>query len=339
MKLPVILSKTADATIPVPYARMSNALIATLILLSFSILSPTRFLAQSPKPAQPAAAPVSQPALERHYVDGETITYRMTGVNHGHERTIRYEARAEGAVKKAPSGVFLEEFAWKNLHVNGQPFALSPASQEFRESVSLAPGFPFAIPDLSKVQPILIGPITDLLAFYADTMLTMRQTELVHAGDHVYVKNGAPNSWADGTYVVFGQDAIDFDITLQSIDQAAKVATVIVRHVPPAQPQIKMPAAWMLSPVGESPNNWVEVEKGQNGKFTAAVGRETFEAMIKISMDTGRILSATMDNPVDVLERDCDDAALTVCGSPVLYGIRRQITLDAEPAQAPNPSK
>jgi hypothetical protein len=38
-----------------------------------------------------------------------------------------------------------------------------------------------------------------------------------------------------------------------------------------------------------------------------------------------------MDNPVEVLERTCNDAALSDCGSPVRYGIRRQITLDAQP--------
>lgn len=337
MKLPVFQSMVTNTAMRLSAARMRYALLPAFVLFSFTLCLPAALLAQSPKPAQPAPAPT--PTLARHYQEGETIAYKMTGVNQGHQGTLRYEAHAEGVVKKAASGMFVEEFAWKDLHVNGQPFTLAPTSQEFRESVSLAPGYPFTIPDLSKPQPILIGPITDLLAFYADTMLTMQQKDLVHAGDHVYVKNGTPNSWADGFRVIFGQDAIDFDITLQSVDQSAKIATVVVRHVPPAESQIKMPAAWMLTPVGASANNWVEVEKGQDGKFTAAVGRETFEADLKVSLETGRILSATMDNPVDVLERACDDAALTVCGAPVHYGIHRQITLDAEPAPAPNPSK
>jgi hypothetical protein len=301
---------------------------AALLLFCLGISSPEHLLAQSP---QPAAAPASQPALERHYREGETVAYKMTGVNQGHQGTIRYEARAEGVVKKAASGIFFEEFAWKDLHLNGAEFDLSPASRELRESVSLDSKFPFTIPDLSKVQPILIGPITDLLAFYADTMLSMSQKELVHAGDHVYVKNGTPNSWADGSYVIFGQDSIDFDITLLSIDPSAQIATLVVRHLPPAQSQIKFPAAWMQEPVGQSLNNWAEVQKGQDGKFAAQVGRETFEAHIKIALASGRIVSATMDNPVEVLERTCNDAALTDCGSPARYGIRRQITLDAQP--------
>lgn len=301
-------------------------------LLAFTISAPAALYAQSPAPAPGGA-------LARHYREGEKLAYKMTGVNQGHQRTITYEAHAEGTVKKSGTGAFYEEYAWSGLQVNGQTFSLSPASTEFREPLSLAPDFPFAVPDLSKVQPILIGPITDLLAFYADGMLTMRQKDLLRAGDHVYVENGTPNSWADGTYVVFGQDSIDFDITLQSIDKAAKVATVVVRHVPPAQLQIKWPAAWMQNPVSDTANNWAEVEKGQDGKFTAEVGKETFEADIKISLETGRILSATLDNPVEVLERDCDDAPLTVCGSPIRYNIRRQITLDAVASSAGNAAK
>lgn len=331
MKLPVIHSKTAAVAMSLCAACIRIAPSAALLLLCLGIFSPMHLQSQSAKDAQPAAAPASSPTLERHYREGEAVAYKMTCVNQGHQGTIRYEARAEGVVKKADSGVFFEELAWTELQLNGAEYALSPASRELRQTMSLDSKFPFAIPDLSKVQPILIGPITDLLAFYADTMLSMSQKDLVRAGDHVYVKNGKPNSWADGSYVVFGQDSIDFDITLQSINSSAQIATLMVRHVPPAQSQIKFPAAWMLEPVGQSQNNWAEVEKGQDGKFAAQVGRETFEANIKIALATGRIVSATMDNPVEVLERTCNNAALSDCGSPVRYGIRRQITLDAQP--------
>ena len=269
--------------------------------------------------------------LARHYQPAETIAYQMRGVNQGHQRTVRYQARVDGLVKKDGSGNFFEEFAWSNLQVNGEPFILSPASQQFRESLSLAPGYTLSVPDLSKVQPILIGPITDLLAFYADVQLAMHQQNLTHAGDHVLVKHGAPNSWADGTYVILGQDSIDFDITLESIDETAQTASVIVRHVPPAQMQIKFPAPWMLAPVGSSPNNWIEVEKNSAGKFAAQVGMETFLANIKLSLATGRILSASMDNPVEVLQRDCDDAVLTFCSAPLRYSIKREISLEAIP--------
>lgn len=252
----------------------------------------------------------------------------MQGINQSPQQTTRYEANVTGIVTKSKgSAYFVEDLRWSDLHVNGQPFPLSPASQQFREQLSLAPGYKLSVPDLSKVQPILIGPITDLLTFYADVQLAMRQTGLKWPGDHVYVKHGIPNSWADGTYTLIGQDSIDFDLTLVSIDPATQTATLVVRHVPPAQSQIKLPAPWMHTPVGGSQNNWIQVQKTADGKYAAAVGHETFEADIRLSLPTGRILSATLDNPVDVLERDCHDVTLAACGAPIHYRIRRQIKL------------
>jgi hypothetical protein len=41
----------------------------------------------------------------------------------------------------------------------------------------------------------------------------------------------------------------------------------------------------------------------------------------------GRILSATEHNPVEVLQRECQDAALVTCGEPVRFQILRQIEI------------
>ncbi|HEY0784463.1 MAG TPA: hypothetical protein VGD62_01250, partial [Acidobacteriaceae bacterium] len=151
-----------------------------------------------------------------------------------------------------------------------------------------------------------------------------------------------PNSWADGTQVVLGQDAIDFDLTLQSIEPSTQnatqiktqIATLVVRHLPPAQQKIQLAAPWMREPVGSAPNNWVEVEKNKGG-YDAEVGLETFAATIRLSLPSGRILSATLENPVDVRARSCDDASLTTCGPPQTYRIVRHITIEADAASLP----
>jgi hypothetical protein len=299
---------------------------AALLLFCLALLHPAALTAQ----AAPLGAPPSLPStLQRHYQNGEIIAYRMQGDNQGHLQTTRYQALANGVVNENSSGTFVEEFAWSHVHVNGATVPLTSASRQFREYLSLAPGFGLSIPDLSQVQPILIGPITDLLTIYADVQLAMRQRTLQRPGDHTFIKYGRPNSWADGRRVLLGQDAIDFDITLQSIDPARQVATLIVRHVPPVQPQIQLPADWMNPPIGDTPNNWVQIEKVSNGKFVAGVGRETFEDTIEVSIPTGSIVSATLDNPVQILERDCTDRTLTNCSAPMRYRIHRQVMLDA----------
>ena len=266
--------------------------------------------------------------LSRRYEAGEKLGYHMKGSNRGRLATTNYEADARGEVKRDAAGKFFEEYAWSNLMVNGKPVAVSSAAKDFRQSVSLDPGVTPSVPNLSQVIA-LIGPITDLLTFYSDLWLANRLAELHRAGDHFYFARGTPNSWADGTYTVVGEDSIDFDLVLKEVDTASHLATLVVRHVPPAKPQIKLPAEWMRAPVAETPNNWVQVQKSANGKYSAEVGKETFDVELKVTLLDGEIVSATLDNPVEVLARECADVALSSCGEPLRYQIRRQIELAA----------
>ena len=271
-------------------------------------------------------APRVHGLLSRHYHDGETLQYRMKGTN---ERW-QYEIQAAGAVKKDRNGKYTEEYAWSNLMSGGAAMPLSAASLQFRQTMSLDPEKPPAIPDLSKVQPMLIGPITDLMTFYVDLWLAAQSGKLSHAGDHVYQKVGTPASWADGNYVVLGEDSIDFDITLTDVDRSNEVATLLVKHIPPEQPAVHLPADWMREPVADTKNNWVDVQK-RDGKFVAAVGKETFDVRMKVSLADGKILSGTIENPVKAKERDCEDAAFTKCGDARPHEIMRRIEITLEP--------
>ena len=103
------------------------------------------------------------------------------------------------------------------------------------------------------------------------------------------------------------------------------VIGTVVRHVPPTQPQIQIPAKWMETPVSDAPNNWVQVSRTDKGNYLAEIGKETFDVEISVSLVDGKILSAAMDNPVSVLARECEDAELAKCGSSERYQIRREI--------------
>lgn len=269
--------------------------------------------------AQTAPSP-----LARHYTAGEKLSYHMKGDNDG----WIYEVQANGIVKQDTNGRFVEEYGWSDFKSNA-PMSLSAASLSFRQTLSLDPAIQPSVPNLSQVQPFLIGPITDLLTFYSDLWLAIGQHSLTHAGDHAYVKFGVPSSWADGTYVILGEDSIDFDLTLKELNAASQTATLLVRHVPPLQPNVKLPAPWMQTPVADTPNNWVDV-KGKNsaGKYVAQVGKETFDVQIKVSLKDGKILSATIDNLVKTRQRECSDAALLDCGEPSDHQIHRQIELN-----------
>ncbi len=261
--------------------------------------------------------------LTRHYQDGETLSYHMTATN----ENWHYTADASGTAKKMASGSFTEEFRWTDMTSDGQSITLTPATVQFRQSLSLDPSLMPSGPDLSNVDAKMVGPITDLMTFYVDLWLMNKIGILQHAGDHFYVPNPQASSWADGTHVLIGKDHIDFDLNLQSIDPVEQTAVVVVHHVPPPHPKLDFPAAWMQSPVADTPNNWIEVTKTKDGKFEAGFGKETFDVKIVVSTTDGRILSASMENPVVTSSRECDDAALTKCGAAQLHTIHRHIEI------------
>ena len=292
---------------------MKYSFAALAVLLASTLLS-----AQVPAPA---GGP-----LTRHYHDGETLTYHMTATN----EDWHYTADASGTAKKTASGSYIEEFRWTGMASNGQPITLAPAMAEFREPLSLDPSWTPSAPGMSKTDPKMSGPILDFMTFYVDLWLMNKIGILQHAGDHFLVPNPQPSSWADGTHVLVGKDHIDFDLNLQSIDPVKQTAVVVVHHVPPSHPNLQLPADWMQAPVADTANNWVEVTKTKDGKYQAGVGKETFDITIIVSTADGKILSASMDNPVVTSTRLCDDAALTKCGVAQPHTIHRHVEIALE---------
>ena len=265
--------------------------------------------------------------LLRRYREGEKLTYHMKGIN---ERW-HYEIQADGIVKKDLTGTYFEEYRWSNLISDDQKVELPTASLDFRQQLTLDPNRHSVFPDLSRIDRRLVGPVTDFMNFYVDLWLAEKTQKLAHAGDHFYVKHGKPNSWADGSYVLIGEDSIDFDLSLKDVNRSENTVILVIHHVPPEKPEVQLPADWMRKPVADTGNNWVQVQKMENGKYFAAVGNETFDVEIKTSLTDGKILAGKIDNPVETLGRECTDAALTECSDPKPHSIRRRIAIHLEP--------
>lgn len=269
-------------------------------------------------------------SLNRHYVPGETLHYFMEAENQNHGRTVSYRAQADGQVAKDSRGVFYVDFKWSRLSYNGHPVPLPSSGPSVQEQISLDPRFRLSIPNFSKIPRTLIAPMADLLTFYADVQLAMRQDRLRRAGDRVYLARSKPNSWADHVHTLVGEDAVDFDIVLANVNAAKKAATLVVRHIPPPKSEIRLPAQWMHIPVADAENNWVQVVK-DGADYLAEVGKETFTDRIVLSLRNGEILSGTMDNPVQVLQKQCSDKSLQSCGNTQRYWIRRHIEIKLDP--------
>ena len=190
-------------------------------------------------------------------------------------------------------------------------------------------GAPFVMPDLSTARG-LVAPVLDLLTFYSDLFLAINVGNLREAGDRVHVPNPTAASWADGTSVLVGEDAVDFEIQLRALDRTAGVATLAVGHVPPAQSRIRILADWMRPPVGSTPNNWVQVTRSGDA-YVASLGQETFDVVLRLRLTDGAVLSASMENPVVTIERRCRDLALQQCDEAHPGRVLRRIEMTLEP--------
>jgi hypothetical protein len=272
------------------------------------------------------AGPATLNPLHREYREGERLAYHMKGVN----EAWHYEIDADGVVKKDAAGRFSEDYQWTQMKSGGQAATLATAT-DYRQRLTLDPGQNPSAPDLTHVDPKMIGPVTDMMTFYADLWLADKLGALKKAGDHFYFRNPmGPSSWADGTRVLVGEDLIDFDMTLKSVDTAAGTAVLEVKHVPPHDGALPLKAEWMKAPIGGGPNNWVQIAKSSDGTFDAGVGLETFTVEITVSLADGRMVSATMENPLITIERVCEDEALTKCGEAQRHEISRKIEISAK---------
>jgi hypothetical protein len=258
---------------------------------------------------------------QRRYVEGAVSHYLMTGDNDGR----KYSIQATDVVKRdATSGRYYEEISWSDLTSSTQQ-SLTSASLALRQTVSLDdPASYMKMPNLALVQPLMIGPITDTLTFYSDLLLAMR-ANLVRSGQTAYVSRVTPNSWADGHYVLVGQDVVDFSLKVESANLAEHTETLLIQHVPPPALHIQLPAKWMQGTARATPNNFVQVSK-QGDEFIAETGTETFDVRLVVDTGDGHMLSAAMHNPVVLAVRTCTDRELTKCGLESSKTILREIT-------------
>jgi hypothetical protein len=257
--------------------------------------------------------------LARRYVEGDRANYVMHGTDNG----TTYEVGVTSTTRRNANG-FLDELTWSNLTVDGQPRPLSPVAQGTRLIVTTEGAMPFQPPDLSSVDRLL-GPITDAMTFYADLFLA-RRLALGQPGDRRVFHNAPVASWADGRTILTGEDHVDFDLLFKEIDRASGVGVLLIKHMPPDEPKIRLTADWMRVRVADTANNWVMVTKLPGG-YSASVGKETFDVELRVSLAEGRLVSATLDNPVVATTRECADETLTQCSTARPISIVRRVTM------------
>jgi hypothetical protein len=69
----------------------------------------------------------------------------------------------------------------------------------------------------------------------------------------------------------------------------------------------------MRKSIADATNNWGSGAENQKREISGSGGKETFDVEINLSLADGKILSGSMDNPLETIERECVDVALASC--------------------------
>ena len=128
-----------------------------------------------------------------------------------------------------------------------------------------------------------------------------------------------------GNVVLIGQDVVDFSLKVETVNSAEHTETLLIQHLPPPALHVQLSAKWMEEPTSAKPNNFVQILKQDDG-FIAETGKETFDVQLVVDTSDGRILAATMPNPVVLRVRTCSDRELTKCERETSKTILREIT-------------
>lgn len=262
---------------------------------------------------------------------GDSLTYDIRGSHNADGAVTTYTAAARGVVLRDSAGRFVEDYTWSSPALGA-----NPDSSRLHQRVSLEPSVTPMPPDFRRFDARLAGPALDFLTFYVDLWLAGRMPTLTTVGSRAHVPFSVNGNWADGRSTLLGQDAVEFEFTIVGEGKTNDRDSVIlsVRHTPPAALRVRLPAAWMRHVAVDStlrlPNNWVQVTRkgsGASQRYTAAVGIETFGVSIVVARADGHILHASMENPVDGVERVCRDAELSDCEPARSFHIMRRIAL------------
>lgn len=262
----------------------------------------------------------------RHYVPGQVARYAYTEdetQTAGGQTTTSTTTAADRVASYVHRGTGGEQVRWVALTVDGTD--MTAAARSFPAyDLSLDPRAAdgLTVPDTSAV-PGLVGPVTDLTTFYVPLSAQAGIGALHRPGQSETAPTLLSGNFASAAMPV-GQDLLQLTTTLTSLTR--RQATLTSDFVPPPAGGLTVTAPFMDSPVcGTTPNNFEEVQQSGTA-FLALWGCEQFTATTVADRASGRIVSASLSNPLQLSAMECQDAALTQCTDIGPVTLQRTVT-------------
>ena len=245
---------------------------------------------------------------EKRFAGSEAM---MSNSHHRFDRQARFCPGAEPAVlaaiglKTGPGG--------RSKKVQDAQ-GLDPTSIERAPSddFSLDPNRNPLMPDLAHVDPKLIGPITDFMTFYVDLWRAEKLGELKKTGDQLYFKQGTRSRGRRS--VVSSASLHRLRLHVEECRRSQPEATLEMPSRSAREVAGHAHRRLDAHPRSRHSEQLVGVNRTQDGKFHAAVGKETFDVEIKVSLVDCKATpahSTTSSRPpnADALTRPSPNAA------------------------------
>jgi len=183
-----------------------------------------------------------------------------------------------------------------------------------------------ALPDIKGWDMGVVGPVTDLHTFLVAVSPQVGADKVTRAGETHTLPEAPKASWANGENIPVGEDCIRISVTL--VEMNAETAIYRTTFMPPESACLEMLKPWMEAEVVEGAPNNFQQQMNLGGAAAVMWGREEFVVTSTVRRSDGRILSATMDNRLDLRLKVGCDANLNSCKHELPMKIRRDLTLE-----------
>jgi hypothetical protein len=246
--------------------------------------------------------------LDRKYKLGDSYQYKLTCTEYHNgkwESTVVSVCKL--SVGRDSNGVYFDEIHWVSKKIFSQKDTIDQTDKAILVKpyhISLQKNGKL---DLPKIEiPAMTEPIQDFNTFFVAISPQLGTTELKSAGDSISKKDLVKADFSNGDFISKGDDC--FSIKLKMTGVTRKTVMTEVDFLPPQEICFPYLLDEMKIPViDNTTNNFQMVQPTGNQKFNVQYGREIFYIYSITARNGGKLLSATMNNTLNLkLKINCD---------------------------------
>lgn len=263
----------------------------------------------------------------RKYKTGDTYKYKLTTDVYRNDKYAGKTISVSEHRVVPEGGVPGEEIKWlSKMSIDGKDTVRldSIAQQVAPYHISLLPEGKVLLPKLSFPQ--MVGEVTDLNTFFVAIAPALNAWKLSAKDTVIKMAELQRGDFADSVTILYGNDCTQ---VTQHLITANKSYNYIQTDFTP-------PDSFSLTPLLDTvarktfdyPNNFQMVQKGAGDKHNVFWGVESFIIVSKIDKSTGKIISATMQNVLNLRMRFNASHDLKTYDLEVPVKIKRSLRLE-----------